>query len=267
MHLITVNSKVIKNKSTWEQRRTPAARLQRQPESRQEPNQDRLQLPVQKQHLQGNKSTIWVWFHVSQYLFTKNIKTNTSTCDGVTKERSHECTVQQVSWVKLVSRMRISQHFSPQLLRAVVLSNKHLETFKCVAVSAQLRFSGGQSHLSKSCSSALVNFIFLLQLKDLQSSLDLVLSSCQHFKTMFYLASKKSTYCFCRWGDVCLFFMNDTFVKIINGSGLLLEICWWFMFCLNASICTARPESGATNFYLAKQAVLEACWRVKYSRG
>lgn len=119
--------------------------------------------------------------------------------------------------------------------------NKHLETFKCVTVSAQLRFSGGQSHLSKSCSSALVNFMFLLQLKDLQSSLDLVLSSCQHYKTTCYLASKKSTHCFCRWGDVCLsvclsFFMNDTFLKIINGSGLLLEICWWFMFCLNASI-------------------------------
>lgn len=107
-----------KNKSTSEQRKTPAARLPRQPESRQEPNQNqnqnRLQLRVQNNIYRSTNQQYEFGFMSPNIFSLKTLKTNTSTCDGVTKERSHECTVQQVRWVKLVSRMRISQHFSPQ---------------------------------------------------------------------------------------------------------------------------------------------------------
>lgn len=71
--------------------------------------------PESKNNIYRSTNQQYEFGFMSPNIFSlKTLKTNTSTCDGVTKERSHECTVQQVRWVKLVSRMRISQHFSPQ---------------------------------------------------------------------------------------------------------------------------------------------------------
>lgn len=73
------------------------------------------------------------------------------------------------------------------------------------------------------------------------------LSSCQHFKTTCYLASKKSTYCFCRWGDVCLsvvfyewyLFKNNKWLRITAGNMLMVYV---LLKCINLR---AQPDRRA----------------------
>lgn len=118
------------SKSTSEQRKTPAARLPRQPESRQEPNQNqnqnRLQLRVQNNIYRSTNQQYEFGFMSPNIFSIKTLKTNTSTCDGVTKERSHECSRWgELSWWAEWESVNTSVHSSVPgslLLCAVVLS-------------------------------------------------------------------------------------------------------------------------------------------------
>lgn len=118
------------SKSTSEQRKTPAARLPRQPESRQEPNQNqnqnRLQLRVQNNIYRSTNQQYEFGFMSPNIFSLKTLKTNTSTCDGVTKERSHECSRWgELSWWAEWESVNTSVHSSVPgslLLCAVVLS-------------------------------------------------------------------------------------------------------------------------------------------------